>query len=52
MLLYPFVYLAWKTGLVLPELFWHFQASLHQKAMYCETDNLLMFGYLVATKPE
>ena len=38
-------------GLVPAELLWHFQTSIGQKYMYCATDNLLMFGYLVAQKP-
>ena len=49
--LYPLVYLARSIGLVPAEILWHFQASLGQKDMYCASDNLLMFGYLVAKKP-
>ena len=49
--IYPFAYLAWRVGLVPAEFLWHFQASIGQKDMYCATDNLLMFGYLVAKKP-
>lgn len=49
--LYPLAYLAWRVGLASAELLWHFQASIEQKHMYCATDNLLMFGYLVAKKP-
>lgn len=48
--LYPFAYLGWRIGCVPAEVLWHFQASMDQKAMYCSSDNLLMFGYLVATK--
>jgi tocopherol O-methyltransferase len=50
-LLYPLAYLARGVGLAPAELLWHFQASIGQKDMYCATDNLLMFGYLVAKKP-
>lgn len=49
--LYPLARVARMVGLVSAELLWHFQAAIGQKAMYCGTDNPLMFGYLVATKP-
>ena len=49
--LYPFVIAACGVGLAPRELLWHFQASLEQKEMFGASDNLLMFGYLVATKP-
>jgi len=49
--LYPLASLACRAGLAPAELLWHFQASIEQKNMQCATDNLLMFGYLVAMKP-
>ena len=49
--LYPLAALACRAGLAPAELMWHFQASIEQKGMHCATDNLLMFGYLVAVKP-
>lgn len=49
--LYPLVRAARALGLVSEPLLLHFQASIEQRDMYCATDNVLMFGYLVATKP-
>jgi cyclopropane fatty-acyl-phospholipid synthase-like methyltransferase len=49
--LYTLAYLAWRVGLAPAEILWHFQAAIEQKNMYCATDKLLMFGYLVARKP-
>ncbi len=50
--IYPLASLARCLGLVPAEFLWHFQASIGQKDMYCTTDCLLMFGYLVARKPQ
>lgn len=51
LLLYPLAYLARSVGFAPAEFLWHFQAAIEQKDMFCATDNLLMFGYLVAKKP-
>lgn len=49
--LYPFVRAARALGLVPESLLLHFQASIEQREMYRAEDNVLMFGFLVATKP-
>jgi cyclopropane fatty-acyl-phospholipid synthase-like methyltransferase len=49
--LFPFVRLARALRLVSPELVRHFEASIEQKDMFGAKDNVLMYGYFVASKP-
>jgi tocopherol O-methyltransferase len=49
--LYPLVWAARALRIVSEPLLLHFQASIEQRDMYCAADNILMFGYLLATKP-
>lgn len=49
--LYPLVWTARALRLVSEPLLLHFQASIEQRAMYRAENNILMFGFLVATKP-
>jgi S-adenosylmethionine synthetase len=49
--LFPFVRMAHVLRLVSAELVRHFEASIEQKDMFGAGDNVLMYGYFVASKP-
>jgi tocopherol O-methyltransferase len=48
---YGLVHLAYILGMTGAELIRHYRASIAQKRLHCDEDNLVMFGYLVADKP-
>lgn len=49
--LFPLVRLARALRLVSGELVRHFEASIEQRDMFGASDNVLMYGYFVASKP-
>jgi tocopherol O-methyltransferase len=48
---YGLVRLAYMLRMAGPELSQHYRASIAQKRLFCDEDNLIMYSYLVANKP-